>query len=103
MTGKLVRDRIPEIIRAAGGTPVVETVTDPERYRALLFAKLREEAGELAEAGCDQDATEELADLREVLHALAAAYGVDWARVRAAGVEKAARSGAFTQRLYLHR
>lgn len=40
---KLVRDRIPEIIQAAGGHPVIR-VLDDTSYRAALLAKLVEEA-----------------------------------------------------------
>jgi hypothetical protein len=51
-TGKLVRDRIPEIIRAQGGRPVSATL-DGAAYARALRHKLVEEAGEVARAGDD--------------------------------------------------
>jgi predicted house-cleaning noncanonical NTP pyrophosphatase (MazG superfamily) len=36
---KLVRDKIPQIIRARGDEPIVR-IADPAEYRQLLLAKL---------------------------------------------------------------
>ena len=44
--GKLVRDKIPDIIRASGRTPQVTTLT-AGAYRRALHDKLREEVDEL--------------------------------------------------------
>lgn len=66
---KLVRDRIPEIIKAEGRRPVVEVLADQDVRRALL-AKLVEGAAEVTQA--DGDALlEELADVYEVVRSLA--------------------------------
>jgi predicted house-cleaning noncanonical NTP pyrophosphatase (MazG superfamily) len=51
--GKLVRDRIPEIIRADGCIPVTRVLDEPE-YRTALLAKLVEEARE-AQSAPDPD------------------------------------------------
>lgn len=59
---KLVRDRIPEIIRASGKTCTTEVLSD-EAYLRMIDAKLDEE---LAEYHQEQN-LEELADLLEVL------------------------------------
>ena len=67
---KLVRDRIPEIIKASGKSCVTEILSD-EAYLRLLDAKLDEE---LAEYHSDQN-IEELADLLEVIYAAAMARG----------------------------
>ena len=93
---KLVRDRIPEIITAAGKTCVTETLSD-EAYLLKLDAKLDEE---LAEYHADQN-IEELADLLEVIRACAAARGSsadDLERIRA---EKAEKRGGFEKKLLL--
>jgi predicted house-cleaning noncanonical NTP pyrophosphatase (MazG superfamily) len=93
---KLVRDRISEIIREHGGVPQTRTAGDGE-YPALLRAKLYEEAGEYVAAGDPS----ELADILEVLHALAALHGLtpsDLDRLRAT---KAAERGGFASRLVL--
>ena len=46
---KLIRDRVPQIIRAQGDEPLVR-IADPGEYRELLRAKLVEEAHEVATA-----------------------------------------------------
>ena len=65
---KLVRDRIPEIIEADGKTCVSATLSNQD-YIALLDQKLNEELAEYQES----KSLEELADLLEVMRAVAAA------------------------------
>lgn len=96
---KLVRDLIPEIITANGGTAVTR-VLDPEEYRAALHAKLAEEAGELGTAAPGEELGE-LADLLEVLRALAADAGHTLEEVIGAAAAKSAKRGGFTGRLWL--
>lgn len=67
---KLVRDRIPEIIRSGGEEYVVEFVNN-QRKGELLEAKLQEEVGEFLE---DKN-LEELADIMEVIFGLAKHLG----------------------------
>ena len=69
---KLVRDKIPQIIRETGAEPLVR-VADEAEYVQLLRRKLLEEVGEFLDSG----ATEELADILEVVLALASQHGVD--------------------------
>ncbi len=89
---KLVRDRIPEIIRADGRRPVVE-VLPPEQRRRALLDKLVEEAGEAAAAD-SADLSEELADVLEVVRAVAADLGLTLpAVVELADVKRSARGG----------
>jgi len=96
---KLVRDRIPEIIRRNGDECVVEVMTD-EDYRRALRRKLVEEATEAAEASPDHLSTE-LADLQEVSAALIAAEGLDRATVSAIQEQRRAERGGFSGRLRL--
>ncbi len=93
---KLVRDGIPDIIRAAGKEPAVRVADDAE-YLMLLRAKLYEEAGEFTESG----EVGELADILEVVYALAAARGVAPAELDRLRGAKAASNGAFSQRFVL--
>lgn len=93
---KLVRDRIPEIVRANGREPVTE-IADAERYEELLREKLTEEVAEFLESG----EVEELADVMEVLHALAQAAGVSPAELERIRAEKAAERGGFATRIVL--
>ena len=97
---KLVRDRIPEIIRESGGTCGIETIEDDNDFRLALRDKLLEEATEAAAAD-DADLAAELADLREVIHALIAAYGLNDDRVRALQAQRRAERGGFVERVRL--
>ncbi|MEU8773515.1 nucleoside triphosphate pyrophosphohydrolase [Streptomyces sp. NPDC048606] len=94
---KLVRDRIPEIIRATGAEPEVY-VADPAEYRRRLRAKLAEEVAEYMEAD-DTDAPEELADVLEVAFALAADLGIDADGLERLRAAKAEQRGGFAQRI----
>jgi predicted house-cleaning noncanonical NTP pyrophosphatase (MazG superfamily) len=78
MEGKLVRDRIPEILERKGIKFSVEVLGN-ERFVEELLKKLSEEGGELERAvnsGDRVNVIEELADVREVIYAIAEALGV---------------------------
>lgn len=93
---KLVRDKIPDIIEAAGKTCATRTLSD-EEYLAALDRKLSEE---LAEYQADKSA-EELADLLEVMMAVAQARGFGFEQVEAIRRRKAQARGGFEQRIWL--
>ncbi|MGW1280895.1 pyrophosphohydrolase domain-containing protein [Streptomyces tsukubensis] len=95
--GKLVRDRIPQIIREDGAVPVTCTA-GPEEYRDRLRDKLGEEVAEFLEAD-DAKAPEELADILEVVHALAADLGIDADQLKKIREDKASERGGFTERI----
>ena len=93
---KLVRDRIPEIIEASGKRCVCSTLTD-EKYLAKLDEKLNEELAEYQES----KSMEELADLLEVIRAVAAARGSSVEEVEAIRRNKAAKRGGFEKKILL--
>ena len=97
--GKLVRDRIPEIIRASGREPVTRVLDDHE-YSAALYAKLDEEAAELR-AAVGAEILEEAADVLEVLQAIAAHHGHTLQDVVNAATKKAHDRGGFQERIWL--
>lgn len=99
MYNKLVRDRIPEIISTAGERPVTR-VLDNAAYQGALLEKLGEEAREARLASPDQLAAE-LADVLEVLQAIAQARGLHWDHVVATAATKRADRGAFNDRIFL--
>jgi predicted house-cleaning noncanonical NTP pyrophosphatase (MazG superfamily) len=93
---KLVRDRIPEIIEQNGAIATVRTLDDAE-YRLELDKKLQEEVGEyLADKNL-----EELADILEVIYAIAENEGSDRHKLELIRAEKAAKRGAFKQKIFL--
>lgn len=91
---KLVRDKIPQIIRDAGDEPIIR-VADADEYRVLLRAKLVEEVDEFL----DSDDPYELADVLEVLLALAADLGFDRAHLEKLRAAKAFERGEFADRI----
>lgn len=94
--GKLVRDRIPEIIRARGASPMVREAAEAE-YRGLLRQKLLEEANEVLAAD-DGSIAEELADVLEVVAALADLLGMGLEHVHELREQKAQARGTFAKR-----
>jgi predicted house-cleaning noncanonical NTP pyrophosphatase (MazG superfamily) len=94
---KLIRDTVPQIIRAQGDAPIVR-IADPGEYRELLRAKLVEEAHEVATAD-DARVPEELADVLEVVLALAADLGLDAGGLETLRSAKAVERGSFTERI----
>ena len=93
---KLVRDRIPKIIKDSGRTCVTEILSD-EDYLIMVDAKLDEE---LAEYHADQN-IEELADLLEVIRACAVARGYTLEELERVRVEKATMRGEFAKKILL--
>ena len=93
--GKLVRDRIPQIILESGRMPVTHRL-GREEYLAELRAKLTEEVEEFLASG----EAEELADIREVVDALS---DLLYSREKVARLQerKRERNGAFRERIYL--
>jgi predicted house-cleaning noncanonical NTP pyrophosphatase (MazG superfamily) len=97
--GKLVRDRIPEIIRAEGRTADTRLLDDGA-YRDALLEKLVEEAHELRSAP-KESALDEAADVYEVLLALAAHDGWALRDVASHAAGKRRQRGGFDNRVYL--
>ncbi len=94
---KLVRDRIPEIMRREGKSPQVEELKGAQ-FRAALKDKLVEEALELH---VSDDIREELADVLEVADAIIDAYGIDKAELRAIRDKKREERGGFDKGYFL--
>ncbi len=93
---KLVRDRIPEIIEQDGKTCTCSILND-EDYLKLLDEKLNEELAEYQES----KSMEELADLLEVIRAVASARGSSPEEVESIRKKKAEKRGGFEKRIML--
>ncbi len=93
---KLVRDRIPEIIEQAGKTCSYSILSDDE-YLKMLDEKLNEELAEYQES----KSMEELADLLEVMKAVALARGSSIEKVEEIRRNKADKRGGFEQKILL--
>lgn len=95
--GKLVRDRIPAIIRATGAEPTTYQA-DPPEYKIRLMDKLVEEVAEVA-AALPGELIDELADVVEVVYAIAEAHGIDHADLELNRRMKAVARGGFGERI----
>lgn len=93
---KLVRDRIIEIIRADGREPVFHAADEAE-YRTKLKEKLREEVEEFVK----DETVGEIADILEVVEAVAAIWGFSPDEIAKTKREKTEKRGAFRDRIIL--
>ena len=97
---KLVRDLVPQQLAAKGVAAQVSRYDDAA-YLEALRAKLVEESIEYSAARDDGDAVAELADVLEVVLALAAVHGAGGADLEEARQAKLAARGGFTERFRL--
>lgn len=96
---KLVRDKIPEIIESNNEVPITRILNDKE-YKVELERKLYEEYREVIGAS-GMDRIEELADMLEVMKALAFLENKTLDDVIEVAREKETKRGAFNKRIYL--
>lgn len=96
---KLVRDRIPEIIRANAQECQIKILSDADYIHALRD-KLIEEASEVADAGGD-DLIKELADLYEVIDAMIDMMGIAPIDVKKRQTLRRKQLGGFEQKIQL--
>jgi predicted house-cleaning noncanonical NTP pyrophosphatase (MazG superfamily) len=93
---KLVRDNIPDIIRADNREPVTRILSEDE-YVGELEKKLQEEVTEYI---IDKN-IEELADILEVVYALASTLDATPEEVEMVRLNKKQKNGAFNNRILL--
>lgn len=93
---KLVRDKIPEVIRASGGNAVVH-IANPAEYWQKLMEKLLEEIEEFKK----DESLEELADVLEVIDAIIEYKQFDFKMVVEIKQKKARERGRFKNRIIL--
>lgn len=96
---KLVRDRIPEKIESNGEIPIISILND-EEYKKELEKKLYEEYNEVTLSSGD-DRIEELADMVEVIRALATLENKTLDDVIDVADKKREKRGAFEQKIFL--
>ena len=94
--GKLVRDKIPEIITGRGEAATWHVAGD-EEYSRLLKEKLNEEVAETLADPC----ANEFADVLEVIDAMAQHAGITFDDVLKTKHERAEKRGGFTKRIIL--
>ena len=95
---KLVRDKIPQIIKDQGNIPVIRVLSDGE-YIEYLNKKLKEETEEYLESNC----IEELCDIMEVTKAIASALNFTDEKIEEVRKCKVQKNGAFLNKIVLEK
>jgi len=99
MYQKLVRDKIPEIIKNNGEEKITKKLTD-EEYKKELEKKLYEEYNEVLNSK-GNDRIEELADMLEVISSLATLEGESLDKVIEVAKTKSKKRGSFNEKIFL--
>ena len=94
---KLVRDKIPEIIKNNGANAVNTKILNDEEYLKALNTKLVEELNEYLSSG----EIEELADLEEVLRAILDAKNTSYSDFEEIRINKVNKRGTFKNKIFL--
>jgi predicted house-cleaning noncanonical NTP pyrophosphatase (MazG superfamily) len=97
---KLIRDAVPEIMSAKGMQYEVDVMAD-EEYQQALRQKVLEEAKEVLDASSERNLITEMADLYEVMEALASFHNISEEDIRAEQQYRHAKRGGFERRLRL--
>lgn len=93
---KLVRDKIPDIIRAQNQEPVI-SILDRTDYAKALHKKLLEEFLEYQH----DNTIEELADILQAVYSLARTHGTTADELEAIRKKKEDEQGGFEKRIFL--
>ena len=96
---KLVRDKIPEKIKSNGEKPII-SILDDNSYKEELEKKLYEEYLEVIDSSYSSR-IEELADMLEVIKALAKLEDKTLEEVIEVAKEKEEKRGAFDKKIFL--
>ncbi|WP_088265646.1 nucleoside triphosphate pyrophosphohydrolase [Bacillus mycoides] len=97
---KLIRNKIPQIIKANGKTPKTRILPEDE-YIKEICNKTQEELNEYLEATTKEHKLEELSDLLELINALAEHEGTTLEEINNIRKKKAEERGGFQNRVFL--
>ncbi len=97
---KLIRDKIPEIIKEVGWKPKLKTLNKKD-FLTKLKKKVLEEAEELIKAKSKKEIIDEVVDIQELLDALAEEIKITKSRIKKFQAAKRKKRGGFKKRLFL--
>ena len=97
---KLIRDKMPEIMKAQGKELDVR-VLESDEFKEALRRKIIEEVSELKDAKNEAEAMDKIAYLHEIADSLGDAYGFPRKDVLALKEKVRAERGGFEKRLFL--
>ena len=98
---KLIRDKIPEIIKAHDGRDVQVETLSGEEFEKQLRRKMIEEASELAAADTDDHLLEEIADVQELIDEIIEFKGYTHEQAKVVQDQKRDKRGGFKKRLLM--
>jgi len=93
---KLVRDKIPDIIKQTGKESLTHIAGEDE-YKKKLYEKLKEEVDEFLEKGDN----EELGDILEVIYAISELNNIEIEKIELLREKKAEERGRFKNHIIL--
>ncbi len=97
---KLIRDKIPEIIKNAGWTPTVRILNKKE-YLKEIKKKFIEETKELVKAKTRKEVINEIVDIQELIDILISELGLTKSELKKQQKTKNKKRGGFKERLFL--
>lgn len=97
---KLIRDRILEIIKAAGERPHWRVLNKKE-YLKEIKKKILEEAKELTKAKNKKEVVNEIVDIQELIDVLASELGLAKTGIKRQQKIKNKKRGGFKKKLFL--
>ena len=97
---KLIRDKIPEIIKKDNAIPKISILND-EQFAIALKEKLVEEAKELLEAKTSEEILNELSDVLELVESIATNNKLTITEVEKQKLVKKEKRGGFEKKLFL--
>lgn len=102
--GRLVRDKIPEIMKKDGFTNIIVKRLDADDYMKALALKLEEESAEISKelrGNNREKLIEKLADLEEVITAIKICVEIKDSEITQMRDKKNQQKGSFLERLWL--
>ena len=97
---KLVRDKIPEIIKEDKHEPAI-SILDDKKYKVELLKKLIEEANEAKNASNKKELVKEISDVYEVIDAIVKVYKLDIKEIKKIKKDRKKIRGGFDKKVFL--
>jgi predicted house-cleaning noncanonical NTP pyrophosphatase (MazG superfamily) len=97
---KLIRDKIPEIIRRDNAVPKISYLNN-KRFIVELKKKLLEEGSELQETNDKKSVLNELSDILEIIQSIAKTEKILWRNVEEKRKLKNKERGGFKKKIFL--
>jgi predicted house-cleaning noncanonical NTP pyrophosphatase (MazG superfamily) len=98
---KLIRDNIPDIIKAKREACDVRTITDMQEFQQELFKKIKEEATSLSMTRTKKEFLEEYSDLMVVLETILQQLDISTEELHEVRAENLLRKGHYKRQHFL--